>query len=321
MVSTVTDLISHLESAMLSYNECQLWIFLESDEWKNFQAGCEDLIVFLEFSGHSLTASRIFQGFTEIVATAQQTDRDTWLEDCRGVQQKADALLIRLKAISRSWNQLRSDPNIPIVAMQTGASSKSQTTSKSDTVAKRSWTAGELNEAIREYRAKRASTIEQFASVLDNPNASTSQKNRIRQNARKLFGRNAIARALGVKSPRMVGESSAWKVLASILQLPRKKDDPTRRLNPQADDVEIPSMETTPRSAHKPYEADNASIPPDVLDMQQEREQTLKSIRKLATSGGNDTREQAKSLLDAYERGEMTDEQIRETVDMLLGSD
>jgi hypothetical protein len=318
MASTVIDLITHLEKAMLDYNECQLWIFLESNEWQTFQSGCEDLMAFLEFSGHPLTASRVFQGFSDIATAAQQSDKDSWLEGCFGVQQKVAALLMRLKAISRSWNQLRPDSDIPIIPPQTGPSSKSKTTSKSDTVVQRSWTAVELNEAIREYRAKRASTIEHFVSILENPNATTSQKNRVRQNARKLFGRNAIARVLGVKSPRMVGESSAWKALAGMLQLPRKKDDPTRRSNQQTDHTDAPDIPATPRSAQKPYEADEASISADVLEMQQERDQTLKSIRKLATSGGNGTREQAKSILDAYNNDEMTDEQVRQTVAMLL---
>lgn len=318
MASTVIDLITHLEKAMLDYNECQLWIFLESNEWKTFQSGCEDLMAFLEFSGHPLTASRVFQGFTDIATAVQQSDKDSWLEDGVGFQQKAATLLMRLKAISRSWNQLRPDSDIPIIPTQTGSSSKPKATTQSETVVQRPWTAGELDEAIREYRAKRASTIEHFVSILENPNATTSQTNRIRQNARKLFGRNAIARALGVKSPRMVGESRAWKALAGIFELSRKKDDPTRQSYRQTDHTDIPDIQLTPRSAHKPYEADDASIPADVLGMQQERDQTLKSIRKLATSGGNGTREQAKSILDAYNNDEMTDEQVRQTVEMLL---
>jgi hypothetical protein len=319
MASTVIDLITHLEKAMLDYNECQLWIFLESNEWKTFQSGCEDLMAFLEFSGHPLTASRVFQGLTDVLEAFRQEDKSSWLEDCFGVQQKAAALLMRLKAISRSWSQLRPDPEIPVIAEQS-AVSEPKTTIKTDTVTKRSWTAGELNEAIREYRAKRASTIEQFTSVLENPNAKTSQKNRIRQNARKLFGRNAIARALGVKSPRMVGESSAWKALAGMLQLPRKNDDPTRRSSQQTDHTDTPDIPEKPRSAQKPYGADDASLPADVLEMQQDRDQTLKSIRKLAISGGGANKDQAQSLFDAYEQGEMTDEQIRQTVAMLLQS-
>lgn len=317
MASTVIDLITHLEKAMLDYNECQLWIFLESNEWQTFQSGCEDLMAFLEFSGHPLTASRVFQGLSDMTAAAQQSDKDSWLESCFGVQQKAAALLMRLKAISRSWNQLRPDPEIPVIAEQSAASTP-KTAPKTETVSKRSWTAGELNEAIREYRAKRASTIQQFTSVLENPNATTSQKNRIRKNARKLFGRNAIARSLGVKSPRMVGESSAWKALAGMLELPRKKGDPTRRSSQQNNHIDAPDIPEIPRSAQKPYEADDASIPADVLEMKQDRDQTLKSIRKLATSGGGVNRDQAQSLFDAYEQGEMTDEQVRQTVEMLL---
>lgn len=112
MASTVIELAVNFRSALLHYNECPLWVFIDSNACKAFQCGCEDLVAFLEFSGHCLTASRVFQGLTDLLDAFRQGDRDSWVQDCYAVQQRATTLLMRLDAISRSWNQLRPDPNM-----------------------------------------------------------------------------------------------------------------------------------------------------------------------------------------------------------------
>lgn len=79
--------------------------------------------------------------------------------------------------------------------------------------AKRSWTQNDLDEAIREYKAKRASTYNDLVDGVKrgSPGATKS--------ARELFGRNAIVRALGVKSRAMVSNSAVWQELADKLGL------------------------------------------------------------------------------------------------------
>lgn len=187
------------------------------------------------------------------------------------------------------------------------------TTSETYSDAKRSWMADELNEAIREYRAQHASIIQEFLSVLDNPKETEIRKKLVRKDAQKLFGRNVIAKALGVKAARMVSDSSAWKALAASLGLSRKRDDFTLKSRLQEESPD----DLTPRSAQKPYAADDTTPPAEILLMQKEREQTLHCIRQLASSPRKEVQEQVKALFKAYEEGEMTDEQVRQTIVML----
>ena len=77
----------------------------------------------------------------------------------------------------------------------------------------RSWTQPDLDRAIREYKAHRASMYQDLVDGVKRglPGAKKS--------ARKLFGRNAIARALGVKAHAMVSGSEPWKEIRDDLQL------------------------------------------------------------------------------------------------------
>jgi hypothetical protein len=79
--------------------------------------------------------------------------------------------------------------------------------------AKRSWTQQHLDEAILKYRAERASTYNDLREGVrkGRPGAVRS--------ARKMFGRNAIADALGVKARAMVSKSLAWGQIADELGL------------------------------------------------------------------------------------------------------
>jgi hypothetical protein len=82
--------------------------------------------------------------------------------------------------------------------------------------AKRSWTQPELDDAIRKYKAERASRYHDLVEGVRKglPGA--------RKDARRLYGRNAIVDALGVRAPAMVSKSPAWKLIAEDLDLLRK---------------------------------------------------------------------------------------------------
>jgi hypothetical protein len=77
----------------------------------------------------------------------------------------------------------------------------------------RSWTQDDLDAAIREYKAARASIYRSLAEEV--------QKGRLGaiRTARQLFGRNAIARALRVRARAMVTKSAAWQEIARELRL------------------------------------------------------------------------------------------------------
>jgi hypothetical protein len=93
---------------------------------------------------------------------------------------------------------------------------KKPTAKKGKAAPKRSWTQVDLNAAILKYKAERAS---QYNDML---NAIKYGKKGAKLAARKMFGRNATASALGVKAKAMVSKSPEWKDIAKELQLDGK---------------------------------------------------------------------------------------------------
>jgi hypothetical protein len=83
----------------------------------------------------------------------------------------------------------------------------------------KSWTQSDLNNAIREYKARRASTYKDLVEGVKagRPGAINA--------ARKLFGRNAVARALLVKARAMVTYSAVWQAIACELQLVKTRGE------------------------------------------------------------------------------------------------
>jgi hypothetical protein len=79
----------------------------------------------------------------------------------------------------------------------------------------RSWTQEDLDAAIREYKAHRAGSYKDLVEGVRQGRAGATKS------ARKLFGRNAIARALGVRAKAMVTKSEAWQEIARELKLSR----------------------------------------------------------------------------------------------------
>jgi hypothetical protein len=77
---------------------------------------------------------------------------------------------------------------------------------------RRSWTKDEVNVAVREYGEKHTRKLEALAERINNGDATA------RSEARKLFGRNAIAKALGC-SKAHVSASGAWRAIAEELGL------------------------------------------------------------------------------------------------------
>ncbi len=166
---------------------------------------------------------------------------------------------------------------------------------------KRSWTQRDLDSAIREYKAKRAVRYaDMLAGVEDGkPGAEKA--------AHKLFGRNAIARALGVRSPSMVSKSPAWIAMARELRIPLARDRARGSRRTRG-----PGKIGLEKAVEQAGVAEAQATDPAARTLRAEREETLRQIRQLAPT-------EAKSILEKYEAGEMTDEQARGTVAALLG--
>ena len=113
-------------------------------------------------------------------------------------------------------------------------------------------------------------------------------------------------RELGVKSPSMVSKSLAWLAIAKELGIPlaRERAPGTARTRKAGKvGVEIGVEQASVAAAD---EAD-----PHVLMMREEREKTLRGIRRLP-------KDKAEPILQKYEAGEITDTQARKSVLALL---
>lgn len=77
----------------------------------------------------------------------------------------------------------------------------------------RSWTQPKLDAAIHEYVAERAGALKSLREAVQGDRKGAVES------ARDMFGRNEIARALGVKSRAMITKSAAWIEIADDLRL------------------------------------------------------------------------------------------------------
>ena len=168
---------------------------------------------------------------------------------------------------------------------------------------KRSWTQPALDDAIREYKAKRSPRYSELMEAIKN------RKPGAKKDARKIFGRNVIVKALGVRSSSMVSKSPAWIAIAEELEIPlrRKKATGTSRTR------QTGKIGFDKASEQASLAAADASDPAAPL-LAAEREETLCMIRQLP-------KEQAQPIFEKYEAGEMTDKQARTTVQTLFNTD
>jgi hypothetical protein len=89
---------------------------------------------------------------------------------------------------------------------------------------KQTWSKVDLNNAIRKYKAYRANEYPELVKGVRQglPGAIKA--------ARKIYGRNVIVRALGVKSSSMVSNSPAWREIADDLNLVPSSGDSRKSL-------------------------------------------------------------------------------------------
>jgi len=162
--------------------------------------------------------------------------------------------------------------------------------SKGKSAPKRSWTQVDLNEAIRKYKAERASTYNDLVDGVKQgrPGAKKS--------ARDLFGRNALVRALGVKSAAMVSNSPVWQAIADELKL-RGPTRATARRPIQRTGLDI-AMEDQAQATSAP-----------ILD-QAVQQETIRLIERSMPAA------EAEATIEKLQRGEITDDAARELVDV-----
>ncbi len=162
-------------------------------------------------------------------------------------------------------------------------------------VPKRSWTQRDLNEAILEYKAARSST---YNDLVDGVRRGMTGAIR---DARRLFGRNQIARELGVRSRAMVTKSPVWQQIADELRL-REHSGPRRRSKRQCVGMDI-ALETQAMADCDP-----------VVDETIRRE-TIRMVEKSMPNA------EAEATIEKLQRREITDEQAREIAQLRIEQD
>jgi hypothetical protein len=124
------------------------------------------------------------------------------------------------EALEQTWQEVRAAilrlqahrgaGAVAPAAAASGAGDRVKKMAKADL---RAWTQDDLDKAIREYKAQRAAS---YAGLRD---GSKRNSPAAKKAAKEVYGRNAIARALGVKSRSMVSKSPAWIAIAQDLGL------------------------------------------------------------------------------------------------------
>lgn len=157
----------------------------------------------------------------------------------------------------------------------------------------RSWTQVDLDNAIREYKAKR---VPQYSDLVE---GVRQQKPGAKKAAQQLFGRNALARALRVKAFAMVSKSEPWQEIATELQLPRgRKKRPHLNRSKRIGLTIAEEKKASDESGRAP-----------VLD-------ELVHKETIALLQGSLPPKEAEEAIGKLERGEMTDEGARELIDL-----
>jgi hypothetical protein len=155
----------------------------------------------------------------------------------------------------------------------------------------RSWTQYDLDNAIRQYKAKHSAQFREIAEGVRNdlPGAHKA--------AQRLFGRNVIARELCAKSATMVSKSEVWQEIAIELRLPRKSKKSPTLAGSKCIGFNI-ALEEEARQEFGTSEVLNTVF----------RNETIWLLRKELPVN------EAEQKIEQFERGEITDDQARELV-------
>jgi hypothetical protein len=176
-----------------------------------------------------------------------------------------------------------------------------------------SWTQPDLDKAIRQYKADRAARYKELCDAVKRNNP------RAKKDAQAQYGRNAIARALNVRSKTMVSKSTAWLAIAKDLGFPLHRErhaKGTRRTQTPGRigyDIAIEDKSATPAegSDHAPAEQPLESA---------ERQETIRRINAMTRSGSEqervDRQKTADDLIQSLQRGDRTDDQVRQIVEL-----
>ncbi|HOI54064.1 MAG TPA: hypothetical protein PLP01_02335 [Phycisphaerae bacterium] len=205
------------------------------------------------------------------------------------------------------------------VIITADAPDKTHKGKKTATVSKRPWTQPDLNKAILEFKAQRAAAFKELVDALQSGRPGADKT------AKELYGRNAIARALGVKSPCMVSRSPAWVGIARELGIPLARDRQamgTRRTR-QAGKIGMGMADEQKSAEAAKANEGTENAPAESVLEKAERQETLRQIQRLASVEGDPVMKAwhkmaAEDLCNKLRRDEMSDDEVRQRVESIL---
>ena len=302
-MNSLSDMVAF---ALEAFEEGKALDLARSDEWLQVRDRYAWLSSRLIVNGHEAVARRIdreYQTLRDALRRAATSSERPRIKDDYPLWEAATEFHLTVKHLDHLGGRIE----------QLSKVKPAKTLPSSRAVPKRSWTQDELDEAIRQYKANRATRFKEMLSILDNPKTPERRRRAVRKEAQRMFGRNAVAGALGVKSAKMVSQSHVWIDIADTLGLARRSRHGKPSGRGRRVGLEI-AVEQASQEA--PETADHAAA--DTALILEEQEETLARINALARSGKADAHSYAKALRDQYQAGELTDEQVRQTVETLL---
>jgi hypothetical protein len=164
----------------------------------------------------------------------------------------------------------------------------------------RSWTQTELDKAIQDYKARRAPSYDDLLEGV------RKKRKGAKKAAEKMFGRNAIARELGVKpgSRGMISKSPVWQQMADDFGFDRRsKGSRGKKIGL---DIALEQQ---------------AAAEPDMVAEEVARRETLRTIDKAIRSATTKEADGLRAIREKYEAGEMTADQACAAVKIYTGSE
>jgi hypothetical protein len=205
-------------------------------------------------------------------------------------QPVVEEVMRALEALPEGWATMTQEEREKSLRLHRGHKATSAdpgghtVTSADDAAPKRAWTQIDLDAAIQEYKARRVSRYSELVDAVKSASPGAKKA------AQKLFGRNAIARALGVKARAMVTKSPVWQEIADELMLVRGK----HRCSAQK------------RIGHDMAMEEKAVATSETPADQAIRNETIGLINKKMS------KEAAEATVDKLSRGEISDDQARQ---------
>jgi hypothetical protein len=295
----------------------------------HFGSVINKLVIWLESQGQAALGQRLEREYENAWKAAEEFDarcavpleseddvqlHEISLQTARGrVEQLADLLEMIADLVV--------PPTRPSTASASGGDAAGRPGANADGSAgppqKRAWKQRELDEAIRKYKVARGARYAELVRAVG------AGKQGAKKAARRMFGRNAIARALGVKSAKMVSNSPAWKAIAAELQIPLARErqangtrntKKNRRIGLDMADEEK-SNQNARRSRQNPGEATDD---PSLTIMNKEKDETEQMLVELAFADKPGAMQAAVVMRAKYRNGEIHDDQVRQIVKTFL---